>query len=316
MARYLSAAGAVVFCFCLGQPQAATIGQQASATKPDAQAKPTIAELWSEPEPGRDLYYGVGGQKLAPNPSDTYTVLEIKIRGFSEGYTVQDSTEREWSVKLPPEAFTEVATSRLLWGIGYHQPPMYLVREWNANGATTPNPQLPARFREKDPDFHGLSAGESWSFKNNPFEGTREFGGLLVFQAIIENPDIKASNNTIYKLKEPVEGAQRWYVVRDLGYSLGRAGFNSPRADIDVFEKAPFIKGIVDGKVKFYFGGLYKSTLDNITVEDVHWVCQRLARLSDRQWHDAFRAAAYESSVAERYIARLKARVAEGLALK
>jgi hypothetical protein len=201
-------------------------------------------------------------------------------------------------------------------GVGFHQPPIYLVREWEARGATAPNPQLPARFREKKPDFHGIDAGESWSFKDNPFVGTREFAGLLVLQAIIENPDLKTSNNTIYTLNAPVEGARRWYVVRDLGYSLRTRRLQLPRADIDAFERAPFIRGVTNGRVSFYFGGQYKSRLDDIKVADVHWICERLARLTDQQWRDAFRAAAYESTIAERYITRLKARVAEGLALR
>jgi hypothetical protein len=43
--------------------------------------------------------------------------------------------EGEWSVKLYPEARTEVVASRLLWGLGYHQPPIYSVEEWTADGA-------------------------------------------------------------------------------------------------------------------------------------------------------------------------------------
>ena len=44
---------------------------------------------------------------------------------------------------MPPEAPTEVVASRLLWGVGYHQPPIYYVGKWNAEGAPDPNPQLP-----------------------------------------------------------------------------------------------------------------------------------------------------------------------------
>ncbi len=251
LTKWITACSMAAMLVMLARPAAQT--QHPGDKTPATAEQPSVAELWSEPEPDRDLYYGVGGQRLAPNPADTYTVLDIKIRGFSEGYTLSDSTEREWSAKLPPEAVTEVVASRLLWGVGFHQPPIYLVREWEARGATAPNPQLPARFREKNPDFHGLQAGESWSYKDNPFVGTREFAGLLVLQAIIENPDLKTSNNTIYKLKTPVEGAKRWYVIRDLGYSLGRAAFNSPRADIDAFERAPFIRGVTDGKVTLLF---------------------------------------------------------------
>jgi hypothetical protein len=137
----------------------------------------------------------------------------------------------------------------------------------------------------------------------------------LVLQALFENPDIKPSNNTIYTLQAPVEGARRWYVVRDLGYALGRAAFNGARGDIDAYERAPFIRGVADGRVQFHFGGRYENLLDDITVADVVWVCERLGRLTDRQWRDAFRAGGFEPSIAGRYIARIRARVAEGLAL-
>lgn len=308
--------GVVLLLALATLPVAAMQQQQQQQPPVPAAREPRIEELWVEPEPNRNLLYGVGGRQLAPDPKERYQVREIKLRGFSEGFTLVDSKDREWSAKLPPESFAEVAASRILWAAGFHQPPIYMLREWQADGARAPNPQLPARFRQKDPDFHGLQSGDSWSFKDNPFVGTRQLNGLLVLQVMIANPDIKPSNNTIYTLKSAAEGAQRWYVVRDLGYSLGSAGFNSPRADIEAFEKAPFIRGVADGKVQFYYGGLNKKLVENITVQDVHWICQRLAKISDEQWRDAFRAAAYESSIAERYIARFKTKIAEGLALK
>jgi hypothetical protein len=300
-------------------------GAQAAPRKPAAPpassgqtggSRSSIAELWIEPEGERDLFHGVGGRRLAPDPAAAYQVIEIKVGGFSEGYTLLDGQEREWSAKFPPEAPIEVTLSRILWGLGYHQPPVYLLREWNATGAKGPNPQLPARVREKSPDLHGLDAGESWAFDDNPFVGTRELKGLLVLQALLENQDIKASNNTVYTLTSPAEGATRWYLVRDLGYSLGRAGFNGPRGDIDAYERAPFVREVVDGQVRFHYRSRYKKLLDGITVADVHWICERLNRLTDRQWRDAFRAGGFEPSVAARFIARIKARAAEGLGLK
>jgi hypothetical protein len=50
-------------------------------------------------------------------------------------------------------------------------------------------------------------------------------------------------------------------------------------------------------------------------VGDVLWTCQRLAQLSDRQWRDAFRAAGYRDEEAAPFIARLREKVQEGLAL-
>src|SRR5437763_149281 len=98
-----------------------------------------LTELWVEPEPNRDLFWGVGGQRLQPDPDVTYKVLRTKQDGFSMGFTVTGPGSRTWSVKLPPEAPTEVVASRILWGVGYHQPPIYYVGRWNATGSPDPN---------------------------------------------------------------------------------------------------------------------------------------------------------------------------------
>ena len=74
-------------------------------------------------------------------------------------------------------------------------------------------PQLPARFREKSPDLHGLDAKDSWSYYRNPFVGTRQMNGLLVLQAMLGNSDLKDQQNVVYTLTDTVEGARRWYVA-------------------------------------------------------------------------------------------------------
>ena len=286
------------------------------STLPGAPTAEQMAQLWAQPERGRDLFSGVGGKALAPDPAAKYTVIEIKRAGFSRGYTVIGPKDREWSAKFPPEAGTELVASRLHWGIGYHQPPIYLLPEWTAEKATSPNPQLPARFREKKPDLHGLDAGESWSYFQNPFVGTRQMNGLLAFQAMLGNSDLKDAQNVIYTLDRELEGAKRWYVARDLGQTFGRTGvIDAPRGDIEVFETTPFIRGVEHGLVRFHYDGRHQALFGHIRVEDVVWVCSLLDRLTDRQWQDAFKAGGYDRPTAERFIRRLKQRIAEGLAL-
>jgi hypothetical protein len=300
------AAGLVAGCLGLTRP-----------TPPAAPpAAEQIAELWVEPEAGRDLFWGVGGERLKPDPSVTYTVIEIKRGGFSMGFTVADPSGRKWSAKLPPEATTEVVASRLVWGVGYHQPPIYYVGRWNAEGSHDKNPQLPARFRENKPDLHGLDAHEPWSYYRGPFVGTRQQNGLLVLMAMLGNSDIKDEQNVIYHLKEPLEGASRWYVARDLGQSFGRTGvINAPRGDPKVFEETPFIKGMSGPYVRIDWRGRHGVLLDHITPDDVHWICERLQRLTDQQWQDAFRAGGYAPQVANRFIRRFKQKIQEGLAV-
>ena len=55
---------------------------------------------------------------------------------------------------------------------------------------------------------------------------------------------------------------------------------------------------------------------DRITPADVRWVCQRFSALSDAQLHDAFRAGGYPRATADRFIARLRQKIAEGARLK
>jgi hypothetical protein len=287
------------------------------STLPGEPTPAQLAQLWLQPERGRDLFHGVGGKRLAPDPAATYTVIEIKRGGFSRGYTVTGPGDREWSAKFPPEAGTEVVASRIHWGIGYHQPPIYLLRDWTAVGATSPNPQLPARFREKDPALHGLDAGDSWSYYENPFVGTRQMNGLLVLQAMLGNSDLKDAQNVIYSLDREFEGARRWYVARDLGQTFGRTGvIDAPRGDIEVFEETPFILGVEDGKVRFDYRGRHKALFENIRPADVRWLCERLDALTDAQWDDAFRAGGIDSRAAERFVRRMKQKIAEGLAIK
>ena len=309
--------GCHVLTVVIGVLLAACTAPEIRSTLPGPPSDEQMAQLWIPPEPDRDLFHGVGGQKLAPDPAAKYTVIEIKRGGFSRGYDVVDGADREWAVKFPPEAGTEVVASRIFWGVGYHQPPVYLLANWTAQKATSPNPQLPARFREKKPDLKGLDDGDSWSYYQNPFVGTRQMNGLLVLQAMLGNSDLKDAQNVIYTLQEDHERARRWYVARDLGQTFGRTGvIDAPRGDPDVFEQTPFILGVEDGRVRLDYRGRHKALFQNIRPADVRWICERLDGLTDRQWQDAFRAGGIEPQAAERFIRRMKQKIAEGLALE
>jgi hypothetical protein len=301
----------------VGASLVACTAPEIRSTLPGPPSEELMAQLWIRPEPDRDLFHGVGGKALAPDPSAKYTVIAIKRGGFSRGYDVLGPGDREWAVKFPPEAGTEVVASRIFWGIGYHQPPVYLLSNWTAEKATSPNPQLPARFREKDPDLEGLDAGDSWSYYQNPFVGTRQMNGLLVLHAMLGNSDLKDAQNVIYTLEQEHERARRWYVARDLGQTFGRTGvMDAPRGDPDVFEETPFILSVENGRVRLDYRGRHKALFADIRPADVRWICERLDTLTDRQWQDAFRAGGIEPRAADRFIRRLKQKIAEGLALE
>ncbi len=71
-----------------------------------------------------------------------------------------------------------------------------------------------------------------------------------------------------------------------------------------------------DSRVTFDYRGIYKDVINTVTPDDVRWTCALLARLSDRQWNDAFAAAGYAPEHAGRYVRKIKEKIAQGLALK
>jgi hypothetical protein len=270
----------------------------------------SIAELWIDPGAidERDAYYGPGGRDGAPAAGAAFEVTALDVTGYSRGYTVTDAQGRVWSVKLGAEAQPEVVASRVLWLIGYHQPIVYFVPEWRRSGDDRPQPS--ARFRLQS-DHVPIGA---WSWTDNPFAGTRELNGLVAVNLLLNNWDFKTSNNRLYSLPSS-GGPARWFVVQDLGASLGGTAWPiGTRNDIERFEAQHFVAA-ADGELQFDYRGRHRDVFERVTAGDVIWACRLLDRISDRQWLDIFKAAAYPDAVAARYRTHLAAKIAEGLAL-
>jgi hypothetical protein len=276
-----------------------------------------MAEFWAEPADvrSRNLFEGAGGARLAPDPQGRYSLIEVDDTGFSPGYDVKDEAGRIWSVKLGPEARTEVVVSRILWAMGYHQPPVYYLPRWTLvdKGATRTEPQ--ARFRLES----GREDVGDWSWRNNPFLDTQPFAGLFVLMVIVNNWDLKSQQNAIYEVSGNGGGPGVQYVIKDLGASFGKTSWWLPgnRDEIEDFEKEPFITGVSKNRVQFAFRGawLEPQLIDSVTPADVRWICDRLARLSPQQWLDAFRAGGYTEAEASRFIRRLQEKIGQGLEL-
>ena len=159
-----------------------------------------MAEFWQEPTDlaQRDLLNGPGGAALAPNPNDTFTLLKADPRGFSPGLDVKDDRNQEWSVKLGPEARTEVVISRIVWAMGYHQPAVYYVPRFTYTDKGSEKTEGPARFRLEP---SSQKADGEWSWRNNAFLDTQPFAGLFVLMTVVNNWDLKSQQNTVYVTK-------------------------------------------------------------------------------------------------------------------
>ena len=282
-------------------------------------------EVWVDPVDleSRDLFRGPGDGPAAPAENATFAFVEKDTSGRSPGYDVRDTAGIVWSVKLGPEAQAEVVSSRILWAIGFHQPPTYYVSAWTLAGGPEPGPQGGGRFR---PDVDAWKAVGDWKWDEYPHAATAANAGLLVAQMMLNNWDLKNSNNKLIERAHPT--APRLYLVRDLGASLGsneQAKWvrwtqlriaQGTKNDVAGFEESGFIDGVEDGYVKFSYSGPNKPLVSRITPAHVRWTAQLLSRLSDKQWDDAFRAGGYPPEDAARYVAKFKAKVAEGLALR
>ena len=295
----------------------------ANTTPPAAK----VAELWQLPDdlPTRDLFHGTGGAAVAPAEGVAYTWVSTDTTGYSPGYEVRGPDGRTWDVKLGIEAQPEIVASRVLWAIGYHQPAIYYVSKWELSGGPG-GPQEPARFRLSSPDAEVVG---DWSWAENEFIGTQPYNGLIVANILLNSWDWKTSNNKIYRYKSGVSPPQR-YVVRDLGASLGKTtpsrllwilpvpvrGFGQgSRNNVDDFESQGFIKRVNENEVDFHFHSIYGSVVDLVRPSDVRWTAELLNRVTDAQWDDAFRAAAYSPDIRARFIKKIKAKIAEGLAV-
>jgi hypothetical protein len=285
-----------------------------------------IGELWQDPSDvqERDLFHGAGGPESMPGDA-AFAFVARDTSGWSPGFDVRSQDGVEWSVKLGPEAQSEVVSSRILWAIGYHQPPAYYLARWSLSGQES-GPQPAGRFR---PTLAHQQVIADWPWHENPFVGSRAYGGLVVANLILNNWDWKTSNNKIYRLSSPVNGVSRWFVVRDLGASLGATtyprvlkwfrlrGFGQgTRNDLAGFESQGFITRIDNGsRVEFDYRGIYRDVIGTVTPADVRWACSLLGRLSDAQWRDAFRAGGYNAEQTARYVAKIKSKIAQGLTL-
>ena len=281
-----------------------------------------MQELWRAPSEAehQDLFLGPWGADHAPDPKATYTFVKSKTGGINPGMTVTDPLGRRWSVKQAPhdgrgaEGPIEVVLSRVLSAVGYHQPPVYYVPSFTLADTFGTRIEPGGRFRLEHRQLKEIG---DWSWQKNPFVGTRPYQGLLAILMLFNSSDLKNSNNTMYEFGSSSQQKERWYVVRDLGTALGESGKLRPlRSDPDAFERVPFFTGVENGFVVFDYRGFHGELVrDRITPADVRWASQLLAHLTDQQWHDVFRAGGYDLTLSERFIRRIRAKVADGLSL-
>ena len=227
---------------------------------------------------------------------------------------MRDSRGREWVAKVSKESQSETAAVRLIWAAGYVTEINYLVPRVNIPGRGTFEN---VRFEARPKQFKRL---DEWSWEKNPFTGTRELEGLKVLMVMINNWDLKDTNNVvIYEPGGRNREAELQYVVSDLGATFGKEGggpgflwrITRSRNEPGDFADTKFIDKVEDGYVDFHFTGKNKGLVDKVRVEHARWIGERLSRLTDGQLMTLFRSANYTPQETRLLTRAIRARINE-----
>ena len=299
--------------------QAAT--KAAKTTSDKTQISEERPVLWRNPVDiaSRNLYYGPGGK--AHEPHGPYTFEKEDMAGSNPKFDVIDQDGVKWRVKMGDEARPEVVASRLIWAVGYFANEDYFVPGLHVQNmqrlhrgenlvsrdGTVRNVRLKRHL--KDEKKIGI-----WRWAENPFTGSREWYGLRVLMAVINNWDLKDPNNSVYQNRQALE---LQYAVSDIGASFGTTGLSwTLRGNLNAYSHSKWIKKISPDFVDFNVPAgpaLNRWIGHRIPIDDARWIGNLLGRLSPHQIRDAFRAANYTdeevegfSRVVERRIGELK----------
>jgi len=283
-----------------------------------------------------NLLYGPGGEN--GQPTAPFRFQGESSSGTNPKFDVIDAHGTKWRVKLGDEARPEVTASRLLWAVGYFVDFDYLVQSAKVENLRLTRGEslasdgniIDARFEKKPDEAKKIGI---WSWRDNPFTGTKEFNGLRVMMAVMNNWDLKDINNAVYREKR---SGRDIFLTSDVGATFGTNGLSwskgRSKGDVGTFEKSKFITRKTESEVDFGTPAApivleaanvktYKMRRDlewigrKVPIADARWVGSLLKQLSHQQLVDAFRAGAFPPEDAERYVSIVESRIRELAAL-
>ena len=294
--------------------------------------------LWHDPGTiaSLDLFYGQGGRD--GQPAAPFTFDSEDLHGTNPKFDVRDARGARWRVKLGDEAKPEVVASRLLWAVGYFVQDDYLLPAANIDNLhITRGAKLAQDGHVENARFSRKQEGQKkigiWRWNDNPFRGAREFNGLRVMMALMNNWDLKDVNNAVYDDKQ---SGSDICLTSDIGATFGTNGLSwskdRSKGDVDTFEKSKFITHKTASTVDFatpaapnlltaanvkHYG--MRRDLEwigkDIPIVDARWIASLLKQLSHQQLVDAFRAGRFSPQEVDAYVRIVENRISELTAL-
>ncbi|MDP2998831.1 MAG: hypothetical protein Q8N47_15195 [Bryobacterales bacterium] len=289
-----------------------------------AQRGGTGAVLWRDQSDlaALNVLDGPGGKTRAPGSN--FKFLKESKSGTAPKFEVEDENGVTWKVKLGPEARPETAAARLVWAAGYFTDEDYYRPEIRVRGLKPLSRGnkyiLDARLglvRGARLERDDGKKSRDWSWYETHVPGTREFNGLRVMMALINNWDLKAENNAVH---DQGDAGQRHF-VSDLGASLGRTGKYPSRSKgvMKDYAQARFVKRVTPDHADFVMNSrpffllyIFKNNYygvrtrmeripKHIPIADARWLGNLLGRYSTDQIGDCFRAAGFSPAEVEGY---------------
>jgi len=309
---------------------AVAVGMQVRGTAAEETQAPI---LWTDRGDIRalDLIGGAGGKEH--QPTGKFTFVKEETDGSNPKFILRDEQGVQWKAKLGPEVKSETAATRLVWAAGYFTDEDYYLPELRVENMG--RMKRGGEFISADGTVRGVRLerylkGErkagNWSWFKNPFIGSKEFNGLKVMMALINNWDLKEINNSIYQVK----GERPRYVVTDLGATFGETGntITRSKSNPEDYAKSEFVQKVNKDKVDFHLSSrpFFITAIDvpnynkrtrmqevpkDIPIADAIWLGKLLEPLSDDQIRDVFRAAGYNDKDVEDNATVVKQRITD-----
>ncbi len=298
--------------------------------------------LWQDPGniASLDMYNGRGGDKHTPKPP--FTFVSEDMNGTNPKFDARDADGTKWRVKVGEEPRPEVVASRFLWAAGYFVNEDYVLPTATVSGLVMKRGSYAIKGEQvTDARFARKPGGQKkigiWKWKDNPFMGTREFNGLRVMMAVLNNWDLKDVNNAVFS--DDKTGKQL-FLVSDVGATFATNQISTRTKDkgnLDSYKKSKFITKVEHNTVSFgtpkppagffpifadTFSGDYMRRMGfdwigrDIPIKDAEWIGSLLSQLTHQQIVDAFRSGHFPQEQVVEYATIIENRIAELKALK
>jgi hypothetical protein len=263
--------------------------------------------LWREPGRLSAAHWTCGPSPCSEAPTAPFQMIKRDRSATNPKVLVKDARGRTFDVKFGAKVIPECFCARYVTAVGFFNEPEWFVAEGVIEGMGAEKMRIlspggrftKARFQPREQaDFEFLPHSE-WSWRDNPFSGTRELAGLKILMMLLSNWDDKDgrpgedSNDAVFRVTQQGR-PELLYSVFDWGAALGRWGGPLRRDQSDcsgfVRDTPHFVRLSANG-LEWGFQG--KHTFDmkaGITVESIRWLLPYLHRITPEQMHLGFTA--------------------------